>query len=364
MSSTRINAGFYLVVLAIALTGAGQAATGWLGWWPPCAFAAVAAVELGGVALSVHADERRQLGERALPARLLSAAVATGAVLTNFFGHITHPGRAWFFAGMSALGYTVWIIQSGARRRDQLRATGKLQHTPPAYGMLCWLTHPVTTTRARHIALANPTLGTVDSLTAAHTEHQIQRQRAAIATVLHRKLRATVDPATADLATAVYDLDEIAERLRASADYPGLTALVAADLAPSNLAPKCPPSATDPGAVPNPPAGEPRTPSTADLTAGASLDPPREPVAAPQKVSATATPATAPGTPTPARPRIAPTMNPAKRTFAMTRQAATSLEASGMGVPEIAVALGITQRQVRKALQPAIPAATRTAGLS
>jgi hypothetical protein len=359
MSSTRINAGFYLVVLAIALTGAGQAATGWLGWWPPCAFAAVAAVELGGVALSVHADERRQLGERALPARLLSAAVATGAVLTNFFGHITHPGRAWFFAGMSALGYTVWTIQSGARRRDQLRATGKLQHTPPAYSMLSWLTHPVTTTRARHIALANPTLGTVDSLTAAHTEQHIQRQRAAIAAVLHRKLRATVDPGTADLVTAVYDLDEIAERLRASADYPGLTALVAADLPPSNLTPTSP-LATDQSSGPEPPAAAPAVPSTVDMTAHAVHDPPSEHVAPPQEIGATTTPAIATAPPKSPKPRATAPNTPAKRTFAMTRQAAASLDDAGMGVAEIAVALGITQRQVRKALQQATPTASMT----
>jgi hypothetical protein len=56
--------------------------------------------------------------------------------------------------------------------------------------------------------------------------------------VLHRKIRAVVDPATADIAVAVYDLDEIAGRLAAQADYDGLTALLAADLDPARLAPK------------------------------------------------------------------------------------------------------------------------------
>ncbi|MER7283948.1 hypothetical protein ABT369_57005, partial [Dactylosporangium sp. NPDC000244] len=44
-----------------------------------------------------------------------------------------------------------------------------------------------------------------------------------------------VDPTTADIAVAVYDLDEIAVRLADGADYDGLTALIAADLAPAQL---------------------------------------------------------------------------------------------------------------------------------
>jgi hypothetical protein len=41
----------------------------------------------------------------------------------------------------------------------------------------------------------------------------------------------------------VYDLDEIAARLAAGADYAGLTALIAADLEPSRLAPAAPAAA-------------------------------------------------------------------------------------------------------------------------
>lgn len=41
-----------------------------------------------------------------------------------------------------------------------------------------------------------------------------------------------------------------------------------------------------------------------------------------------------------------------KRSFAVTQQAAASMEAGGMAVPDIAAALGISERQVRKALTP------------
>ena len=54
--------------------------------------------------------------------------------------------------------------------------------------------------------------------------------------MLHRKIRAAVDPLTADIALAVYDLDEIADRLADRADYDTLTALISADLAPARLA--------------------------------------------------------------------------------------------------------------------------------
>lgn len=225
---------FYVVVALIALAGQAGAAVTWLGWPLWSALAAVAAVEFGGIALSGYADHRRRLGERALSARVLSAAVAAGAVAVNWFGHHDRM-QAGFFAGMSALGYLVWLLHSGARRRDQLRAAGTLPPIPPAYGLAAWLRHPGLTRRARTLALADPTLGLYGSLRAARTAARAEQRHAAIATVLHRKIRAVVDPTTADIAIAVYDLDQIAARLAAAADYDGLTALVGADLHPARL---------------------------------------------------------------------------------------------------------------------------------
>jgi hypothetical protein len=226
---------FYVVVLGVALTGAGQAATDWLGWWVPFAFAAVAAVELGGVVLSMHADARRQLGERALAARLLSAAVATGAVAANWFGHKAQLGQAAFFAGMSALGYGVWLIDSAARRRDALRRAGKLPPTAPVFGAVRWLRHPWLTRRARQLALARPDLGLYGSVDAAKADVRAERRQAAISAALREKITATVNPTMATIAVNTFDLDEIARRLASNADYDGLTALLAADLTPATL---------------------------------------------------------------------------------------------------------------------------------
>ena len=68
------------------------------------------------------------------------------------------------------------------------------------------------------------------SITAARTQRQQQHRQSDIATVLHRKTRSAVDEDTATIAVAVYDLDRIADRLAATADYQTLTALIAADL--------------------------------------------------------------------------------------------------------------------------------------
>jgi hypothetical protein len=234
-SARRMLRAFYAVVLLVALAGQAIAAVTWLHWPVLLALVAVAAVELGGIALSVHADARRQLGERAIPARLLSAAVAAGAVALNWEGHADRL-QGGFFAGMSALGYAVWLIDTAARRRDQLRAARMLPPTAPAYPAWQWLTHPLLTARARTLALVDQTLGLYASLDAARAAVRRERRQASIAKVLHRKIRAATDPTAADIAVAVYDLDLIAARLADGADYDGLTALLAAELVPTAVA--------------------------------------------------------------------------------------------------------------------------------
>jgi hypothetical protein len=228
--------GFYIVVLLVALAGQVSGAVETLHIPLIAAIPAVGALELGGIVVLANADVRRRLGERAVASRLLSVAIAGGAVAFNWLAHANHL-MGGFFAGMSALGYLVWLMHTENQRRDRLRAKGDLPPTTPAYEVVGhWVTHPWLTRRARSLAKANPELGLYDSLAEARGEVRRRRQQAAISKVLHRKIRAAVDPTTADIAIAVYDLDEIARRLAAGADYDGLTALIAADLAPARLA--------------------------------------------------------------------------------------------------------------------------------
>jgi hypothetical protein len=232
-----VRQGFYVVVLLVALAGQVSGAVEALHIPLAAAVPAVAALELGGIVVLANADVRRRLGERAIASRILSVAIAASAVAFNWLAHKNHLLGA-FFAGMSALGYLVWLMHTENQRRDRLRVKGDLPPTTPAYEMIGhWLRHPMLTVRARAMAKADPGLGLYDSLAEARAEIRRERRQAAIAKVLHRKIRAAVDPKTADIAIAVYDLDEIAARLADRADYDGLTTLIAADLAPERLAP-------------------------------------------------------------------------------------------------------------------------------
>ncbi|MBQ1052737.1 hypothetical protein KBX50_30315 [Micromonospora sp. C51] len=227
---------FYVVVLLVALAGQVTAATQKLDIHPLIAIPAVGALELGGIVVMTNADVRRRLGERAIASRILSAAIAAGAVAFNWLAHDNHL-LGGFFAGMSALGYLVWLMHVENGRRDRLRATGALPATAPAYELLGhWLRHPLITHRARTVAKADPRLGLYGSLDAAWEALRCERRRAAIAKVLHRKIRSAVDPTTAAIAVHVYNLDEIAARLADTADYDGLTTLIAADLTPARIA--------------------------------------------------------------------------------------------------------------------------------
>ncbi|MGN9891936.1 hypothetical protein [Micromonospora sp. L31] len=230
-----LRTGFYVVVLLIALGGQVSGAMERLGMPWYVALPAVGALELGGVVVLANADVRRRLGEPAILSRVLSAGIATAAVAFNWLAHSNHL-EGGFYAGMSLLGYLVWLMNAENQRRDRLRARQQLPPTTPAYEPVGhWLRHPWLTRRARSLAKADPGLGLYGSLDAARAQIRAERRQAALSKVLHRKISRALDATTADIAVAVYDLDEIARRLAEQADYDGLTALIAADLAPARV---------------------------------------------------------------------------------------------------------------------------------
>ncbi|MFF5173236.1 hypothetical protein ACFY3U_11420 [Micromonospora sp. NPDC000089] len=230
-----LRTGFYVVVLLVALGGQVTGAMERLRMPWYVALPAVGALELGGVVVLANADVRRRLGERAGLSRVLSAAIAAAAVAFNWLAHGNHL-EGGFYAGMSLLGYLVWLMNTENQRRDRLRARRQLPPTTPAYEPVGhWLRHPWLTRRARSLAKAHPDLGLYGSLDAAREQIRAERRQAALRKVLHRKITRALDATTADIAVAVYDLDEIARRLAEQADYEGLTALIAADLAPARV---------------------------------------------------------------------------------------------------------------------------------
>jgi hypothetical protein len=229
-----LGGAFYVGVAAVALAGQTTAAREWLGWPVEFALPAVGLLELGGIALAARSDYRRRLGERAVAARVLSTAVAVFAVVFNWVGHTNHLAGG-FFAGMSALGYCVWLINAGDRRRDQLRATGRLPVPAPTYPLMQWIRCPGLTRRARVLAVANPLLGLHESILLASEQVRVERRRQAISKLLAIKLTEGKDPLGAQIAVTVYDPDEIAKRIEATADYDGLAELLARDLNPGRV---------------------------------------------------------------------------------------------------------------------------------
>lgn len=230
-----LRTGFYVVVLLIALGGQVSGAMEGLGMPWYVALPAVGALELGGVVVLANADVRRRLGEGAMLSRVLSAGIAAAAVAFNWLAHSNHL-EGGFYAGMSLLGYLVWLMSSENQRRDRLRARQQLPPTTPGYEPAGhWLRHPWLTRRARSLAKADPGLGLYGSLDAARAQIRAERRQTALRKVLRRKISRALDATTADIALAVYDLDEIAQRLAEQADYDGLTALIAADLAPARV---------------------------------------------------------------------------------------------------------------------------------
>jgi len=100
---------------------------------------AFAVIELAGVTTSHQADLRRRLGEQGYSYRALSLLAAVVAAGFNLAGHWGDWFPAIGFTGLSVFAYCSWLMQSGARRRDTLRAAGQMARTAPVYGVLRWI---------------------------------------------------------------------------------------------------------------------------------------------------------------------------------------------------------------------------------
>lgn len=287
-SPARLAYWFY----AVAATGAVIGQT-WVAVihvpWPPGvpAIARIAAVlpfalclELLAMALSAMADERMRLGERAYGFRTFSTLVAAVAVGILVAGHWPHLYWSAGFGVLSGSAYALWLLHSAARRRDALRAAGKLADTAPDYGLWRRLRHPLWTARAAELAregCLDPAggwrpLGLFESLRAADLAIRAQKRRPAIAHAVEQVVRADQrDPRMAEIAVRTLDLDRLAAELAARVDY-GAWA--------DRLAPAI--TALAPAPTP-PPSGD-----LAELTPGTGGDASPEPAAAPELEMASA----------------------------------------------------------------------------
>ncbi|MEU2019066.1 hypothetical protein ABZ541_23870 [Micromonospora sediminicola] len=221
---------FYAAVVVVALygTATGAVAAFDLPWW--IAIGGIFALELGGVTFLSNADVRRRLGEHATASRGLGGIIAAAAAMFNI---VTHGDRllGGFYALMSVLGFVSWWLDVENKRRDRLRTRGLLPAPTPKYELWGhWIRHPMITAQARGLAKAHPQLGLYGSLEAALIVRRREQRDAALADALRSRIRAAAGKKMAAIAVLTYDMDEVARRLRANADYDGLTALLGSEL--------------------------------------------------------------------------------------------------------------------------------------
>jgi hypothetical protein len=251
-SPARLAYWFYAVAAAGAVIGQTWVAVAHVPWGPQVPLVVrVAAVlpfalclELLAMALAAMADERMRLGERAYGFRVFSAAVAAVAVGILVVGH--WPQLYWSagFGVLSASAYLLWLLHSAARRRDALRAAGKLADTAPQYGVWRRLRHPVWTARAAELAREGRVdavggvwrpLGLYESLRVAQVAMRDEKRRPAIGDAVEQVVRADQrDVRMAEVAVRTLDLDRLAAELAGRVDYaawadrlaPAVTALL------------------------------------------------------------------------------------------------------------------------------------------
>jgi len=234
----RLAYGFYTVAATGAVIGQTWVAYIHVPWTDAVpAWARIAAVlpfalclELLAMALAAMGDQRMRLGEAAWGFRIFSTLIASVAVGILVLGHWPHYYWSGGFGILSTSAYVLWLLHAAARRRDALRAAGKLADTAPDYGLWRRLRYPVWTARAAELARqghTDPATGTwrplslYESLHAAQLAIRADKRRPALARAVEQVVRAAhPDPKMADIAVRTLDLDRIATELEHRVDYP------------------------------------------------------------------------------------------------------------------------------------------------
>jgi len=259
-SPARLAYGFYAVAATGAVVGQTWVAVAHVPWGPQVPSAVrVGAVlpfalclELLAMALAAMADERMRLGERAYGFRIFSAVVAAVAVGILVAGHWPQLYWSGGFGVLSGSAYLLWLLHSAARRRDALRAAGKLADTAPDYGLWRRVRHPVWTARAAELAREGRVdaergvwrpLALYESLRAVQSAMRDEKRRPAIGRAVEQVVRADQrDPRMAEVAVRTLDLDRLAAELASRVDYGAW----ADRLAPAVTAPLPVPAVTAP----------------------------------------------------------------------------------------------------------------------
>ena len=182
------------------------------------------------------ADERQRLGEAARMWRVLSAGSITVGVAINVVGHHQVPYLSVVFGGLGIFAYCVWLGHSAARRRDALRAAGKLADTAPDYGWAQRRREPAVTRRAAALAVEHG-YSVYESLTVAREQLRAERRNAALARHIEAHMRAGhADPGMASIAVTTADVDAVAARVMELFDAEAWAQAISAHLVPPPVA--------------------------------------------------------------------------------------------------------------------------------
>lgn len=207
-------------------------------WWLRAILVAPFAVviDLGGVVTSAFADARQRLGEPATMWRILSASSVTAGVAINIIGHHDVLYLAAVFGGLGIFAYSIWLGHSAARRRDALRAAGKLADTAPDYGFAQRRREPEVTRRASALAVEHG-YSVHESLTVARQQLRVERRNTALATHIEKHMRAMhKDPILASIAVTTADIDAVATRLMELFDAEAWARSLSVQLVPPTVA--------------------------------------------------------------------------------------------------------------------------------
>jgi hypothetical protein len=253
-ASDKLSVTFYGISALCAVVGSSMGIVSkvpsWPEWIPEYAqYAAsvvpVTVIELGGVVSAALGDVRRQKGESAYGYRILSATVAGAAVLWQLWSH-DFEWYAWLFAGFTSFAYMLYLLSSGARRRDALRLRKQMLNVTPQYPLWMQIRHPQVVRLAKSLALSND-LGIIESLAAAREELSTQKRRETIARALERAIKkAYKDSDAANIALATYDLEKLAAKIEGNADYEGWAEVISTNLAPRKVTTERAPRSTAP----------------------------------------------------------------------------------------------------------------------
>lgn len=226
---SRSFGAYYLSVAMVAAAGQVSAATYWSGWHLLGVIPLVAVLEFGGVVMAARADVRRRMGERAYAALAISTSVAGMAATINFTGHMAagQTIAAWVFASLTVLGYVIWLVDTGYRRRDAMRAVGKMRAGRPAYGWR-WIRLRITLLALEIWRKDQDRLRRERRAPEAGISVDESWALARVARVTKREMRQGGSSGGYDeLALILYDAARVAEAARAMVDHEALARRIA-----------------------------------------------------------------------------------------------------------------------------------------